>query len=198
MEYFVKIIGTLASLFAAYKITVDVILAKSSKHREEYEFTKNYLLDLNNNEIHPYILEKGFLALSGKYYPVPEIQYLLSMPSPSKAISLRASSGKCLAFDEKRREYQWVGIYRFSIFRKTANIIYVSLYIAFALLAMIPIIFSGIEFKATLPIATYSISFGVVAIASLIYGEDFKAAMNLVKVAERHTNDSADPPTHQV
>ncbi len=42
MEEILKLIGAIASLFALYKIIVDVVLARSSKHREEYQFSKDY------------------------------------------------------------------------------------------------------------------------------------------------------------
>ena len=105
MEDILKVVGALASVLAVYKVFVDVILAKSSKRREEYQFVKDYLDDLEDKDSHPFLLEKGFFALTGDNHTVDEIKYLLSFNNPGKAIKLRSSSGKFIGFDPDDRKY---------------------------------------------------------------------------------------------
>ncbi len=117
MELALKIIGVIASLFALYKLVIDVILAKSSKHREDYEFAKRFIEALNNKESHQFVVERGFLALTGKSFSVQEIKHLLSFNNPSEIIKLRASSSDFIKLNDDPPKYVWKGIYT----NKTVN-----------------------------------------------------------------------------
>ena len=136
MDEALKIIGILASLFAVYKIVVDVVMAKYSNRREEYQFAKDYYKDLNNKATHAFILEKGFMALTGKSYTVPEIKYLLSFDNPGETIKNRANSGKFIEFACEPAVYSWKGKYKNKIIRNIASWLYLGLYIALASVAL--------------------------------------------------------------
>src|SRR5690554_2292521 len=111
MDNFLTIIVAIAGIFGIFKIVNEITLSRTSKHRDDYEFTKNYLDDLNNPNTHRFIIEKGFRALTNNNYSVEEIKYLLSQDEPMELIYLRASSKKILYFDTKKQQYKWIGIY---------------------------------------------------------------------------------------
>ncbi len=64
----------------------------SSNRREEYQFAKDYYQDLNDEESPAFVLEKGFHALTGNSYSIPEIKYLLSFDNPTEMIKYRENS----------------------------------------------------------------------------------------------------------
>jgi hypothetical protein len=180
MEEILKLIGAIASLFALYKIIVDVVLARSSKHREEYQFSKEYLKDLNDENIHFFVLEKGFLALTGGNYSVPEIKHLLSYANPSKAISYRSSSENFVEFDGDNSSYMWKGKYKKGIIRRIAPAWFMGCYIATASLAISPVYLKSVEVIKNVPVVVFCVSLGIVAVACLISFEDFKMAKKLM------------------
>ena len=180
VEEMLKTIGAFASVFALYKVIVDVVLAKSTKRREEYEFTKKFIDDLKNEKIHSYILEKGFLALTGKSYSVAEIQHLLAYPNPSEMIGHRASSGAFVSFNESSLSYSWKGYFQNDLAQKYGSAWYLGCYIISMLLALIPFYFNGLlEFK-NISVAIFSLSLGSIAIMCVFRHEDLKDAKKLI------------------
>lgn len=180
MEEALKIIGLLASLFAVYKIVVDVIMAKSSNRREEYQFAKDYYQDLNNEGTPAFVLEKGFLALTGKSYSVPEIKYLLSFDNPSEIINCRANSSKFVEFNYNQTVYFWKWIFKSQTIRNIAPLWYIGFYCIFASIALLPIYTKAIDGFDGIPLVAFSLSMGIIAIACLISHADFKFAKELM------------------
>ena len=77
-----KISGLVGSVFTAYKLFQEVFLNKKPRLRDEYKFAKDFLNDIAAVEQrHPYLIEKGYAAISGKEsLTAKEIIYLLSQP----------------------------------------------------------------------------------------------------------------------
>lgn len=180
MEEIIKIFGVIASLFALYKIIVDVVLARSSKHREECQFSKDYLKDLNEGDVHPFVLEKGFLALTGNIYSMAEIKYLLSYPNPYQMIKYRVSSDEFVEFDANNSSYVWRGKYKKSIIRRSAQIWFMMCYVFFASLAISPLYVNVTKIVKGTPLVVFCVSLGIIAIAYLINFSDFKSARKLI------------------
>ena len=170
---------------ALYQLIVDVIMVKSSNQREQYKFVKGFLEEVNNDEIHPLIIEKGFQAISGKTYSVPEIKYLLSFTNPSDAIYFRSSSSSFVNYDNEKNTYNWKKPYSYKPLNKVLSLLYLLLYIVFAFTALLPILFKGTEILSTMPIALYSVSLGIVSITFLVNHENYKHAIKLMKIQKR-------------
>ena len=190
MEDTIKVFGVMATLFALYKVVVDVVLAKSSKRREEYTFTERFLVALYDSSTHPYIIEKGFFALTGGNYSREEIKYLLTFSAPSVAIEKRSSAGEIVNFNAANHEYRWAKYYRFRMVRTCGPKCYMAGYIFFFSLALLPF-YSGLTpylENGFIAIPGFSkwvsvVSFTVVAVGCLISrGEliDAKLFMNIV------------------
>ena len=177
MECFLKIIAAFASVFALYKILIDVVLARSSKRREEYNFTKQFLTDLYDPEVHQYVLEKGFLALTGKIYPIVEVKQLLRYRCPSLAIEKRSDADDFIEFDEIVCKYVWKGMYKKDDIRKFGPIGYLSLYAIFCFFGLLPIIIKGGSVFSSITESILSFSLIVISITCLTRHEYMKEAI---------------------
>lgn len=168
MEEVIKLFGAVASLVAIYKVVVDVVLARSTRRRDEYKFTKKYVSSLFDSKEHLYTLEKGFLALTGKTYSVAEIKILLAQSSPSISINLRSDSGSFIQFDQELNEYVWKEKYAKEGARARVGNWFLFWYVVTASLAFFPFYFKSILALSGAPVTIFSLSFLVIAISCLI------------------------------
>ena len=168
MDDILKIIGALASLFAIYKLVVEVVLTKFIRRKDEYSFAKSYILDLERGSEHLYTLEKGFFALTGKIYSIPEIKLLLSQSSPSMMINLRRDCSSFVTFNEELNIYEWKGRYSNEFIQKYAGNWYFLWYMVTASLALLPVYASGLYSLNIFPVAAFSVSLLVVAVSCLV------------------------------
>ncbi|WP_422410154.1 MULTISPECIES: hypothetical protein [unclassified Endozoicomonas] len=181
IELFLKFIGSLASVFALYKLIVDVVLAKSIRRRDEYEFTKKFLEDLKNKETHPYIIEKGFFALSGKTYSIDEIKHLLNKGSPSFEISQRNESNHFIEFDREANAYKWKQFYSKPFIKKHGVSLYMGLYIVTCSVAITPVYIKGLSTLSNSSIMSFCLSFLYIAVLSLFRHENLKIAKKFIQ-----------------
>jgi len=182
MEDITKIIGICVSMFAIYKIVVDVVLSSSTRRRDEYVFTKQYISDFNSNREHIYTLEKGFFALTGKLYSIEEIKLLLSQPKPSYLISQRKSINNFVIFNEQTMQYDWTKRYSKDIVQKHASKWFLICYILTASLALFPIFYTKeTSLLTNIPNFLYILSLLVIAISSLVQHSNFDFATQFMK-----------------
>lgn len=191
MEDLSKGFVALATIFAVYKIIADVLLARSVKHRDEYEFTKDFLSDLENDKSHRYVLEKGFRALTGDIYRVEEIRHLLSLDEPSRAIFLRASTKNTIHFNPTEMIYEWKNLYSCKCFRWLAKKLYLVFYGISAFIAMSPLIISSSEKVIFNFNVMTSLSFFIIAIFFVIKHTDFIDTLDFMRLVEP-TNKSTE------
>lgn len=185
MEEVLKILGAFASLFAIYKLVIDVVLARSNRRRDEYSFTKSFLSDLDAGNEHLYVLEKGFFALTGKVYSIPEIKVLLSQPSPSIAIDLRGDCGGFITFRQDNKTYAWKSKWINDFTKKYMSAALFILYMITASLAMIPIYIQGVSLYENFSVLIYSASLIVAAISCLIQQANFNNAKKFMATIEQ-------------
>lgn len=181
MDNFLTIIVAIAGIFGIFKIVNEITLSRTSKHRDDYEFTKNYLDDLNT---HRFIIEKGFRALTNNNYSVEEIKYLLSQDEPMELIYLRASSKKIVYFDLETQLYIWNGIYKRSWFRKIISELLVMTYTVTAFLAVMLFLLNHDTNLLDLKFFIISISLGFFAVLALIKRSDFNDAVDFMNMLE--------------
>ena len=185
MEDLLKMSGAFASLFAIYKLVIDVILARSTRRRDEYSFTKGYLSDLANGGEHLYVLEKGFFALTGRIYSIDEIRFLLNQPSQSIAIDLRGDCGGFIFFKQESTTYEWRGKYASNFIRKYTSGALFTFYMITASLAITPIYLKGISSLGDFSVLIYSLSLIVTAISCLIHRTNFNNAKKFMDTVAR-------------
>ena len=164
VEFFAKIAGVFLSIFTLYKVFIDVVLARSSKRRDEYNFTKKYLEDLSDSSTHPYILEKGFLALTGNNLPVNEIKHLIDLENPTQAIARRASVDFFVKFNKELNNYEWRKKYRTSFYQNYGSTIFLTGYVLSCSTVLFPVFIKGIEIINSLSILCIFTSLIIIAL----------------------------------
>jgi hypothetical protein len=87
-DIFIRIITLLIGVIGAGKLLYDLSITKRSRMRDEYNFAKNFLDEVNLNPgLHPFLREKGYQAIAGDTRMTgSEIEYLLSLEGPDRAL----------------------------------------------------------------------------------------------------------------
>lgn len=175
MEFIAKLIAVAGSVFALYKVIVEFVISKKSRLREEFKFIKEFIDELES-DTHPFIIEKGYLAITGDTtLRAPEITYLLSHSSPAEALKKFSVARKYLEFKEacenQSANIKFRNKYTASK-RKWVKRRNVASYILFATLAFAPIAFVseivGSNWQAGLVLIAMSLcSFGPLAYISI-------------------------------
>lgn len=86
-ETIIKISILIFAIFISiYKLYSDIYLTKKSQCREEYDFAKKFLKE-KDEKLHPFVLEKGYQAISGSSKLTNEtIARLLSLKNCTQII----------------------------------------------------------------------------------------------------------------
>lgn len=175
IELVAKAVGLLGSIFTVYKLLLEVVLNRKSRLREEYKFVKDFLSDVAAPEQpHPYLVEKGFSAISGKdNLNATEILYLLAQPNPSLSLKrYSAARQQYVEYSEDAHCVKYVGKYTDARKRKWVKIRNGTGYFIFAALALTPLFFASNLFgknwqMATVFIVMFLVAFGPQAILCL-------------------------------
>jgi hypothetical protein len=94
-----KVITLIIAVFGLPRIIEELTNTKRSRLREEFKFIKEFITELES--AHPFVIEKGYLAISGDdSLTAKEIIYLFSLKSPGQALRKYARARKYLKFQE--------------------------------------------------------------------------------------------------
>jgi hypothetical protein len=77
-----KLIALIVSVFTAFKAFKEVSSKKTEKLRADYDFADKFLAEDKWKELHDYLLERGYWALSGTQLKADEIRYFLQAKDP--------------------------------------------------------------------------------------------------------------------
>ncbi|THK42192.1 hypothetical protein E8Q33_05280 [Methylophaga sp. SB9B] len=187
MDNFLTIILAITGIFGIFKIVNEITLTRSSKHRDDYAFTKNYLDDLNNPKTHGFVIQKGFRALTNNIYPVEEIKILLSHDDSMETIYLRSASKKTLHFNKKKQQYEWVGIYKKEWFRKIASKLLILAYAITSFSALMPFLLKNESNPLDTKGIILSISLGMFAVLAVIKQTDFVDSLKFMNMMNQKT-----------
>ncbi len=199
IDTIIKGIALVAAVIGLPRIIEELTTMKRSRLREEFKFIKEFISELAS--AHPFVVEKGYLAISGSdTLTADEIHYLFSLKSPGQALKKYAKARKYLEFKEStansavkiafRQEYpermrQWL---------KWLNL---GGYAFFAILAFTPLFFAkevfGNNWQMALTISAACLGFfGMLAYsflsdyARILRGEEL-VAMQVEPIPENHT-----------
>lgn len=192
MDNFLTIIVAIAGIFGIFKIVNEITLSRTSKHRDDYQFTKKYLEDLNNPNTHRFVIEKGFRALTNDIYAVEEIKYLLSRDEPMELIYLRASGKKILTFDTKKQRHEWLGIYQYECYRKIASILLLLAYGITSFLALMPFLSKNDSNPMDTKEIIISISLGLFAVLAMSKQSDFVESRKFMNMINEESINSVE------
>lgn len=150
-DLIVKLGGLAVAVISAGKLLYDLMLGQAGRLREEYKFAKEFLQEVaQNKDLHPYAKEKGFQAIAGDSNITGiEIEYLLSLQSPVKALRNYVLGKKYLQHLPKAGNLQiaFKEKYQSTWARRWRKIYYLSLYTLFASLSLAPWIFAKFLFE---------------------------------------------------
>lgn len=188
-----NIFGTILALFGVAKIVNELVSKKKSKLKEDYTFSKSFFEDIKKDNLHPYLLEKGYQALAGSHVVnAKEIAYILTLKDSERWLRDYIFSIKYLIFSatSNKEEINFSKKYKKKWSRLWRKSFYLLTYILFALLAMSPFLLSQgksvpignvlIQLAFTLPV------FGIIAGLALIEGLKIKKAEELCEKQETH------------
>lgn len=187
VETIIKIIGAIAAIFTAGKITYDVTTAKQSRLREDYKFAKEFLEDLKNSpDLHPFAVEKGYQAIVGStILSSEEIAYLLSLTNSGKCLNDYVLSKKYLQLLSINGDLRltFAEKYSSSYSRWWRKGMYLFFYIICAVILIFPIFVptSLIFTLITVPVFSYWAFISLKSYSRIVRGE------KLVKHQRRHT-----------
>jgi hypothetical protein len=190
LELVSKLVTVAASVFALYKIIIETANSKKPHLREEFKFVKEFMAELTP-ETHPYIVEKGYHAITGDTtLGAQEIRYLLSLVSPGLALRRYSSARELLDFvvtpPEGTKPITFKKKYASQCKRKWLKRWYVGLYAVLASFAFLPIIFVKYILNTSgatglVMVVMAFVAFGPLAVSSLFSYGRIKQAEEVVR-----------------
>lgn len=174
IDTILKLIALIAAVIGLPRIVEELTNLKRSRHREEFEFIKEFITELKSTDpAHPFVIEKGYLAISGDdTLTASEIAYLFSLKSPGQALRKYAKARKYLEFKESpagagakiefRKQYT-------DGKRKWLKKLYVGCYGVFACFAFAPLLFAKDVFGSNWQVALAIVALFLVVFGTLAY-----------------------------
>ncbi|MCF6250410.1 MAG: hypothetical protein L3J75_03950 [Methylococcaceae bacterium] len=194
MELIIRSILAVPAIFVAWKIIYDITVGKRADLREEYKFAKEFLSDARKDDIHPFVLEKGYHAIAGSSILSPEyISYILSLKNPSQCLKDYVLSIQLM--DELKMEgnlkLKFKRKYQCSWFRNWLKIFYSVGYFLLAFIALSPVVASnyfGISALHSLLLLAFTLPLaGTLAWSSLTAYARVKRGEELIYNQKKHT-----------
>lgn len=191
-----KLVALLASVISAYKAFSALVSKKKEKLRADYEFAEKFIADGKWEQIHDYLLERGYWALSGRQLEASVIRYFLNQNDPLGKLTdytkglrflspVRDNNGTVLSIKLKGKLNEdsklcWKNV------RITAG------YFVFALLSLGPVIFLGNfvshGFSGVSALIGWVLSFGLFAYVNL---DEIGALQSAKRIAANTVNNHA-------
>lgn len=188
MNEITQVMAAFTAIFGIYKTTSDVYVANSSRKRDEYRFTKEYITDLTKEENpeHDYVLERGFQVLEKKPYCTKEIRFLLSMKNPVRMISLRKCGIGFIEYQESSNDYKWLSKNPDGFFHRNSEKWYFLRYLVAASLIAFPLSFKGLALFDSNPvtISILLLALALVAFSGILKQTDFKATKDFMDILQ--------------
>jgi hypothetical protein len=149
----------------AWKVVYELSIGRRGRMREEYKFAKDFLDQVKNGEMHPFVREKGFQAIAGDArLRAKEVEYLLSLEEPARALKDYVIGRPYLEHvGSEMIQIRLKGKYQRTLYRKFRMYSYGALYFALAFLAFFPLFVSTTMFKEPGQLLTTLIVFFIAA-----------------------------------
>ncbi|MGF1764823.1 hypothetical protein [Aliivibrio kagoshimensis] len=147
ISVWLKLPTVILTFILVSKHLYDWAKGKTFRLREDYDFAKSFLTDVQDGQLHPYAVEKGYQALAGTpFISVKEIEYILTLENSVKCLSdyvlatdylekLETEGSLQLKFKDK---YASNGV------RTRRKLWYVGWYLTFSMIAFSPLFMSKV------------------------------------------------------
>lgn len=144
----IKVFVAISAIFGAAKVIYDFSLGGHTRRREEYRFAKEFLKDLykaeEGDKLHPLAVERGLYAIAGTASIKPEdVEYLLTLVSPDKALKDYAISRVYIEIDHKTQRVQYKAKYSKPFARLWRKVSWLLVYFGASFLAASPLVLTG-------------------------------------------------------
>lgn len=189
MEFFIKLIVVSVAILGGGIKIYHLILEKKAHLKEEYKFAKEFLKDENQNDIHPFVLEKGYQVISGSNtVNSKEVSYILSLKNPSQSLRNYVFSKSLIEELKEEGSLTFKGRYQKEGWRKWFKRLYAVSYLLCALIATSPIFILDESLKKFLLLLAVMLpTFGLFAWWSIVAYVKIDRAEKLIFNQEKHT-----------
>jgi hypothetical protein len=146
----VKIVGFIVTIVGLYKVLNLVKFQRKSSFRDEYNFAKMFLADVEeadkatgmDKKIHPYVEEKGYQAIAGTdSIRACEAAYILSLKDPVLCLRYYVYSKSLFEnFDETHAKLSFKSKYSSKTYRYWRKKLFFVLYFIFGVIALNPLL----------------------------------------------------------
>lgn len=144
---FIKVIVAVGTIFGAARVIHEFSLGGHTRRREEYRFAKEFLSDFKAEEpdkLHPLAIERGLCAIAGTATIKSEdVEYLLTLASPDKALKDYAISRVYIEIDHKTQRVQYKAKYTKPFARLWRKVWWLLVYFVTSFLAVSPLLLTG-------------------------------------------------------
>ena len=195
LEIVLKLLAVLVSSVGAWKVLTELARARRATLREEYRFAKEFLSDLKSKEpIHVYLKDKGYEALGGdKSLATREIEYLMSLPEPARALREYANGRKYIEHVATAGDRQLLlrRPYRRFVSLRSLIWLYLALFLLAYTAAWSPLVFSEVPralgFRITVALPFTLLTFGPISYWFFRQGSRVSDAWSLLRRTGVHT-----------
>ncbi len=101
VDIIIKLVALFSSVYVLFKKINDASTDKATVRRTTYEFSEKFLADDKWIKMSDYLLEKGYLAISGKQLKAAEIRFLFNTHNPSSKFQLFEKAERYLTIAEE-------------------------------------------------------------------------------------------------
>jgi len=172
-ENIAKVIAILISIITLYT-TLKKAISKKETLKTDYEFAEKFINEEKLKNMHDYLLERAYLALSGKALEASVIRFLLEQKNPSKKLLDYNRGSRFLLLekeDEKVNKINLIEKLRDESKFKWAQRRQILYYFIYASLALLPLmIFPNLlayDFSFLFVLSIWIFSFGMLAFSAL-------------------------------
>ena len=184
-----KVIALVVSVFSVYKAFFILVHQRKERFRSDYEFAEKFMAEDKWKALHDYLLEQGYLGLTGKQLEASTIRYFLSQKDPLSLFSSYMKGRKFLVVN-RDEENSILSIVMKDPLNNTTKfkrkkILILLEYTFFGLISLLPFVLFPIFFSNVSTFITmigWVLSFGVLAYINL---DELAALQSAKKIEER-------------
>lgn len=189
LEIVSKVIALVVSVFSAYKAFFILVHQRKERFRSDYEFAEKFMADDKWKTLHDYLLEQGYLGLTGKQLEASTIRYFLSHKDPLPLFSSYMKGRKFLVVNRDEENTILSIVMKDPLNDankfKRKRILVLLEYTFFGMISLLPFVFFPIflnNISTFITMIGWVLSFGVLAYINL---EELAALQSAKKIEER-------------
>jgi len=106
-------------MVVAGKVIIELSAGSKARRKDDYRFAKEFLNDLNSDNLHPLAVERGFYAIAGTGdVKANDIEFLLSLEEPQRRLKDYVFSRNIVELNEVNHKFEFKKKYRSDFSRR--------------------------------------------------------------------------------